>query len=693
MYPQPSSLPFDPTRITQPVMAINVTAPPFVPNYQCEDWAMPFRAYVAGCLMAEIQGGATRQPPAYLRIFAFNLFSQNNWNNEEFIGLFGKTMDWLILNVVYRSFPTIEEAVAGALPTWVSMVVAENTLIYRDLYGFIDQQQAAAVQSSVANMVSARDKITAFRARNQVWGYGNQQQQMQRPYGAPPQQPMMDPRMAYRQVAGQQFGHAAGAGGPVATIPAPGIDPRLTGSSTMQAPSTAGDQYSRMLAEDRAQQQPTATELLAPPFNPRTPKEQPIMQPQHEEHSFTELNDGSKLYSEEDGMQYWLPSEVQPHRPAYRPSTQMRLVRVMPDGAAFIEVHEKSDMEFAEHNLPNALTSVFGKPREGVQYDVARANVSFAKGAEEMADRMKWSIQAERLGDSDEGRQAKERADEPTVVVYTDDSWFNETSEVSTMVLTAAARVLRAAEAGVAPDVYRRFSYVSEPVICVEDQSELLRRFADSRTWLELAGKIADALTTTKDVALVEAVTRRAIVAINRTLALSLSIPPAELSLNPDGLDVETVQQLESILADQYPTAYASWKREQCNHIESIFQKIMPEEHATELRNVYVDPKNYPEGKAPYLALLTSCMSFTTLDVYVHDLDIAIDGDTGSLLTKENSGDLLSIVEGLFERLPKDHVFEKHIFQTNDGSLLEITKGDTGHEAYLLSRVQHLWFG
>lgn len=693
MYPQPSSLPFDPTRITQPVMQINVNAPPFVPNYQCEDWAMPFRSYVAGCLMAEIQGGATRHPPSYLRIFAFNMFAQNNWNNEDFIGLFGKTMDWLILNVVYRAFPSIEEAVAGALSTWVSMIVAENTLIFRDLYGYIDQSQAAAVQASLANMVSARDKITAFRARNPVWGYGNQQQ-MQRPYGVP-QQPMMDPRAMYRQAAGQQFGFpGAGVGGPVATIPAPGIDPRLTGSSSPSASSSnAGDQYSRMLAEDRAKQQPAAVDVLAPPFNPRTPKEQPTMMQPQIDHPVTELNDGSKLLSEEDGMQYWVPSDIQPHRPAYRPSSQLRLVRLMPDGAAFIEIHEKSDMEFAEHNLPNELSSVFGKPRDGVQYDVARANKAFAKGAEEMADRMKWSIQAERLGDTEEGHQAKERAEEPTTVVYTDDSWFNETSEVSTMVLTAAARVRHAAESGVAPDVYRRFSYVTEPVICVEDQSELLNRFADSRSWLELAGKIEDALRSTKDVALVEAVTRRAIIAINRTLALSLSIPPSNLSLNPDGLDVETVKALEEILGQQYPTAYEAWKREQCNHVEAIFQKIMPEEGATELRQIYVDPKKYPEGKAPYLALLTSCMSFTTLDIYVHDLDIEIDADTGSLLTKENSGDLLTVVDALFKSLPKEVIFEKHIFQTNDGALLEITKGDTGQDAYLLSRVQHLWFG
>lgn len=414
---------------------------------------------------------------------------------------------------------------------------------------------------------------------------------------------------------------------------------------------------------------------------------------QHQPTAYESFNDGSQLLSEADGMHLWKPSDTQPYRPAYHPSTQMRLVRVMPDGTAFIEVHEKENMQYDEHNLPNELTSTFGKKREGVQYDVARASSAFAKGAEEFADRMKWSVQASKLGDSDEGRQAKERAEEPTAVVVTYDAWFNETSEVATMAHTGAARVKKAAEMAEAPDVFRAFSYISEPVICEKDQSELLKRLADSRTWLELAGKVEEALKD-GDVGLIEAVSRRAIITLNRVLALSLSIPPDVVSLANDGFDSETIRELEEYLAQNFsPVFLNAYKREQRNHIDSMFQTIDSPEADAELRRGFVDPSQFPEGKAPYLALLTSCMSFTTLDIYAHDLDLEIDGDTGSLLTEENSGDVYRVIAGLFESLPKEYTFAKHLFQTNDGILLEVVKGDLVDGAYLLSRVHQVWFG
>jgi hypothetical protein len=696
-----TSLPFDPTRPTQPVMQIDIYRPPFVPDYQCEEWLMPHRPYIAGVLMAEIQGGALRQPPAPLRIFAFNLFAVNGWRNEEFAGMFGKACDYIAFTMTVErgKFMRVEEAVPNLMPTYVTLVVAENAQIFQGLFGYLDQEAAQHVQVGIANMVSLRDKLARFRSSNPVWGYGQQQQQMmQRPY-MQPNQPMMDPREMYRQSMQGQLGMVAGGG--VATIPQPGIDPRLMPSSYQSTPSSSENMYTRMLAEEREQQgvpaqqaQPSVTDLLAPPFNPRTPKEQPTMQTQPDQLTSGQmLDDGSKLYSEEDGMQFWLPSEVQPYRPVYHPSTQFRLVRVMPDGAAFIEVHDKANMEFSQHNLPNELTSTFGKKRDGVQYDVSRASSAFAKGAQELAERMKWSIQSTQLGDTDEGRQAKERAEEPTAIVVTHDAWYNETSEVMAMVYTGVARAEKAATMQEAPDVFRCFSYISEPVICDKDQSDLLRRFSDSRTWLELAGKVEEALKD-GDVGLVETVSRRAIITLNRVLALSLSIPPDTLSLANDGFDVATIQELEDYLAQNYsPIFINAYKKQQRNYIDSMFQTIAPKEAEDELRRNIIDPVKFPEGKAPYLALLTSCMSFTTLDIYAHDLDLELDADTGSLLTEENSGDVYRVIAELFNSLPKEHTFNKHLFQTNDGVLLEVVKGDLADGAYMLSRVHQIWFG
>ena len=404
----------------------------------------------------------------------------------------------------------------------------------------------------------------------------------------------------------------------------------------------------------------------------------------------TELEDGSILIPEAMSTYVWAPTEEQPARPVYHPSTQERFHRVMRDGTVFIEVHDKINMDFEEHNLPH---SIFGKPREGVAYDIARANQAFGRGAKEFAERMDWTIKANHLGETEEGQQAREKADQdPVSVVDIADDWICEVSEVSLMVDTGVSRAEHAARTQKAPDVFRRYAFISEPVICETDQSDLLRRLSDSRSWLELAGKIEAALKE-NDIGFVEAVTRRAIVTLNRVLALHMSIPPEMLSLGTD-FDVATIQELESALEEMLsPVFVSAYKKHQRHHILSMFQPITDSEVEKKLRETFVDPAKFPEGKAPWIGFLTSCMTFTTLDLYARDLDLELDPDTGSLLTKENSGDLHTVVMDLYARLPKDRTFAKHLFQTNDGVLLEVVEGDLVADAYILARVPQVWFG
>lgn len=689
----PSPLQFDPQRITQPLVHIDINNPPFVPNYQCEDYLWQFRPYIAGLLMIEIQGGASRQPPSPLRIYAFNQFAVNNWQNEDFVGLFGKACDYVAMAMYGREFHSPDEAATQLMPRLVTMVVAENTQFFPDLQRYINQEAWHAVQQNLQMWQRTKMALEQYRMRQPVFGYG---QQAPRPY-AQPQQQGMDPRMMYRQQTTSQL--AAAAGGGVAVIPEPGqssyLDPRLASAAQSSIPSGTENEYTRMMAREQRQQpaqQQYAADPLKQPFSPRTPREEPAMQATQEIEKFQVpvFDDGSILVPEEISTHTWVPTETQPYRPAYHPSTQARFHRVMPDGVVFIEVQEKVNMDFEQHNLPN---SIFGKQREGVEYDVLRANEGFARGATEFADRMKWTIQAQQLGDTDEGRLSKERADaEGVSVVIVEDDWLCDVSEVGLMVLTGVSRAQKAADMEKAPDVFRRYGFVSEPIICAEDQTDLLRRLADSRTWLELAGKIEDAAKD-HDLGFVEAVSRRSIIALNRVLALNMSIPPDMLQLGAD-FDVATIQELELALSNDYSTVFVSaYKNHQRNHIQAMFQSIPDADVEKSLREAYVDPTKFPEGKAPWLGLLTSCYSFTTLDMYAHDLDLEIDPDTGSLLTEENSGDVYRVMSDLFGRLPKDRTFAKHLFQTNDGVLLEVVQGDIGQDAYLLSKVASVWIG
>ena len=693
---QNPSLLFDPINAQSQFMQIDINNPPFVPNYQCEPQIQPYGPYCAGVLMIELQAAATRNP---LRMYAYNMYSANNWRNDDFLMLFGATMDYVACSLLVdrsEGFREPGEAIQRLAPRMVSLMVANNTQKFPALVNYIDQDTYQDVMRQVKFWQTLNQTLDNFRMRNQVFGYGpnfrpNVSMAPQVQQGAYGQQGGYPPPNVGMQLGqGNRMALQAAVGGGAPHVPFSGGLPAPETSYVHQRMNPVEDDnpYARMRRNQAAKEPVTdVTAILTPPFNPRT--KEPVTM---ETVSFVEqipLDDGSYLIPEAESAHIWRPTEEQPYRPVFHPSKQVRYHRIMPDGTVFVEVHDKQpNMDYTKHNLPN----IFGKPREGAAYDIARSTEGFARGAKEFASRMEWTIQASKLGDSDEGREAQAKADETPVSVVVQDEWRADVSEVAIMLSTSVRKLQHAVEVGKSPDVFRHYGYVAEPVLCITDQSDLLRRLGDSRTYLELAEKLNFAAKE-NDLGLVETVGRRAIQMLNRVLSLNLSIPPDQLSLGTD-FDADTIRELEDALNTGYGTTVLNaYRANQRNHIESIFQTIEAIEIENGLRDDLVDKSKFAEGKAPWLALLTASYSFTILDMYAQDLDINLDSDTGSLLTEENSMDLYGVMLDLFTRLPQDKTFYRHLFQTNDGVILEVTKGDIGQDAFIISRSPTLWFG
>jgi hypothetical protein len=711
MYPsQQQQLPFNPQQPTHPFVALDLNQPnpPFVPHYQCEPWLQDYSHYAAALLVLELQAGCQRGP---LRIFTYNMMAHNNYQNPDFLTLFGATMDYVAMNLYQNKFRDPSEALVQLAPQMVTMYVAQVLTFFRPLENWIDQQQYVAINDTILFLQKVQHALELFRQQNPCYGYG---QPIRRQWVAQQQ-----PQQQYQQHTqygggggqgpGMRFpGHnplASAAGGGVATLSAPA--PR---AGTMQGGGRFGgggeqsdSPYAQMLKDSKSRQpqqqdvvdvnftEPQGGDLLRPPFTPRTQTEMNHQQQAAGPQIDLEA-DGSFLVLEGMSQYAWKPSERQAYRPAFHPSHQIRYHRVYPDGTVVVEVQEKhpTDMDFDQHNQAN---SVFGKPRDGVTYDVARSNQAFARGATEFAERMNWTIQAQQHGDTDEGRAASDKANaEPQAVVVVSDTWLTDVSETSLMLTTGLRRLARAAE-GTAPDVFRMYGYVAEPVICEKDQSEVIKSLAQAGSYRELAQRLDEVTQAGADVGLVEAIVRRTIVLLNRVLALSLSIPPDELALGTD-FDVATVDALEGVLRDTYgPVVYNAFKSKERNHIASIFQGVEAEDVGKHLRDLYLDGILYPEGKQPYLALLVARESFTVLDVYAAELDLDLDADTGSLISKENCGDVFQVLSDLFARLPRNMPFYRHLLQTNDGVLLEVVEGDIGTDAYLISRTPAVFYG
>lgn len=698
---QNPSLLFDPLNATAPFAQIDVNNPPFVPNYQCEPQIQQYGPYCAGLLMIELQSAAQRNP---LRMFAFNMYAANYWKNDDFLVLYGATMDYVACSLLAdrsEGFRSPDEAIQRLAPRMVSLMVANNTQKFPALVNYIDQDTYQDVMRQVQFWSVLDNTLNNFRRQSPVFGYGptfrpNQSMMMQPPMGGGYQQgggyPLPQQHMPMQMGGANRMALQAAVGGGAQPFTRSLPSPDSSYVSQRMNPEEQDDPYARMRRNresnqaDVNQRAPAAVEVLAPPFNPRT-KEPVIMEDARAVQ--IPLDDGSYLIPEAESAHIWRPTEEQPYRPVFHPSTQVRYHRIMRDGTVFVEAHDKQpNMDYEKHNLPN----IFGKPREGAAYDIARSTQGFSRGAAEFAHRMDWTVKAHTLGDTDEGREAQKKADEAPVSVIVQDEWHADVSEVSNMLYAGVSKLQAAAESGTSPDVFRLYGYVAEPVLCVTDQSDLLRRLGESRTYLELAEKLNYAAKE-NDLGLVETVGRRSIQMLNRVLSLNLSIPPDQLSLGTD-FDADTIRELEDALETGYSAVFMdAYRSQQRIHIESIFQHIDSDEIWQNLQDDLVDKSKFPEGKAPWVALLTASYSFTILDMYSHDLDLNLDAETGSLVTEQNSGDLYKVLVDLFTRQPQDKTFYRHLFQTNDGVVLEVTKGDIGIDAYLISRSPTLWFG
>lgn len=693
-------LPYDPTQPQWPFQQVDMTrAPAFIPPYQCEQEFQGWVGYATNLAMAHLQSAAQRNAP---RMFTYNQFTRpgnlydpnTRWQNFDFLMLVGKIMDHTVLSLVHdrrENFPDPASAIQVISERIVDLMVGVAVTETPALQRYVDQEMFNQAMAQATYWQRLNEQLKNFRMRVQIFGYGPQMQQQ---FNQQPGSPFPQHQQQFQPGAGtvNALGLAVGVATQSLGHQVPGHDTSFVHQRVNHEQQESP--YARMKREkleaQQAHQQRAAPviDVLAQPFHPR--KEEPVVM----DVSYTPavaqtLDDGSVLIPEALSKHSWKPTEIQPYRPAYRPSSEMRMHRIFPDGTVFVEVHSiNENMDYEKHNLPN----VFGRKRDNVPYDVARANEALSRGAQEFSERMKWSTEAQRLGETTEGQQAQDKANEEPVSVIVIDEWRVDWSEVNIMLSTGIRKLQKAAELGKSPDVFRMYGYVTEGILCQQDESKLFDELADSRTYAELAEKLKTAVKDGHDLGLIETVTRRAIVLLNRVLSLKLSIPPGDCSLGTD-FDPETIYELEGVLNTEYGSqVVAAYRSGQRNSIESIFQSIESPEIEQELRGGVLDTSKFPEGKAPWLGLATCAYSFTMLDMYSHDLDLNLDADTGSQLQQEKAPDLFVILADLFARLPADKTFYRHLFQTLDGVVLEITQGAIGLEAYMVSRSPQLWF-
>lgn len=642
-------LPFDPQNFMWPMLNINVNYPPFVPNIQTLPDLQGYLPIISGMAMQEVQQTARNNA---LRVFAFNRYAQNSFNNAEFSGLVSAIVDYVILLThFWRSVPDYTAAVHKAVPEATSMYTASEIYYYPQLEAYLDPQTLNEVRTTFQDFQRVGNEIQSLKRSGQ-WPVGQYQQQPQQ--GFPQYNPNQYSAPAYRQgPATQQTGGAA---------------PSIVGNGSRSAPASSSSLGVNSVSASRWDNK--ASEVLQQPFESRSAavNNEPVVVDQIMatpaepapllELPVTQLSHHPKL---EDGRLWYLP--------AFDPAQYELTLVQLPDGSTSPKINPRPNVQdYDKHRLPNA----FGPVPVNLELHSGEALRRLEEGIKE--------LNGEKPEHADDNP-----AYQPSVFVKTDIAIVTSENEAW---LTSMLERLAKTDAKPEPDIFRMYFQIAEPIIGMhnedEDEDEAVQSLARSVSFIALRETL-NAQVNSMSPALWEAVNNRLTRTINRLLRQNLSVP--KLSIDSFSEDiVDLLEHLEDTYGDVVRNALTKHQR---RIIEQTF--ITPEpDAARQITEALLDGRDYGDNK-PNITYLASDVSLTLLNCRVWDLGIDLVPDVASVLTRKYAPVLYELVVNLFHETKDVANFARHLIRTNDNRVLEASRGfipQGGEEAYLLTLIE-----
>jgi hypothetical protein len=169
MQPQ-MQLPVNPTQITNQPVNVSPGQPHFIPAVNVPQQIQQYIPLITSVIIMEIQNKMQQNP---LRVFMFNLYSMNQYNNREFTELVEICSNYIHLVMMNgREYNSIEGAVLGVVQNVVTMMACAQIKPFPSLMQLLQPDlQQSAVNGTRALETIVRD-ITA--STRQQGGYNTQ---------------------------------------------------------------------------------------------------------------------------------------------------------------------------------------------------------------------------------------------------------------------------------------------------------------------------------------------------------------------------------------------------------------------------------------------------------------------------------------------------------------------------------------
>lgn len=693
-YGQPAfqELPFPDNRLLFQPIQVAYGNPPFLPQvpYMPQELAQFFPLIVSASIDA-IQSKCNQNT---LRVFLFNQMAQQGFNNPEFTAFVDAVIRIVEMQMYKLQYRDVSSSAQKAAELYAELCVAANTQRFPALLRSVDQTVLPHIQSALRDLGMLGQDLSQFQqgkargfannAPQQQQGYPNQYpNQYSNQYGVPQQQ-YAAPQQQFPQPGFNRWnnptahvdGGAVSAGG----IQSPQNYNTSTGGEAMYGKSN-DPIAQRFEATERLRQSASSVHAqniqdlrrekeTAIMGNMPKPVGVPAIPSQELPPEFMEV------YKASSSPVKWQPSEEYPVVPAYDPNTADLYYQIVGENQIkpLIKKKEQSEMDIEKHLMvpsyvkvpPAAVKSLDSDVRVFQTMEAARAQAKDAEEAEPLEVNM----------------------------AYKDSSFYSETS-LEQLWFNNDVTLATMKRSGKKANVFRSCGVLLDPLVCTINPKPMIAEFAQAENFDQLCRKMLTAQDGINDGTYVDGdaksltfVNRRLTKRLNDFLKHNLAVPNGWIdSFMDDAKDV--IPYLEK----KYGAKFAEALRTR--------QKLLIEQALFYGDSEFEKDQNtnlFPFTDVDVEILLGSvtityfCDNYTltSMDLFAHELkaEVLKEGEISCGVFNAQTPTLRQIVENIFthERSLKV-TFSKHLIQTADKVVIEVTKSPIQEDFFLMAAV------
>lgn len=728
---QQAQLPFDPFNATNPQLPVQIGYAPFQVQVSCSQAMQTYVGLVTSLLIAEIQ---SRVQSNALRMFMFNQYSRNGYQNEDFVELIDISINYAEVLLMQRRAQNTEQAIRQAVAEVCSFAACGPVRDFPAIQSYLNPQMIQEAQQGLSNMSLIVRQVMEMKARqNGGFPQGNQFGGQQIGGYPPGMQPGFQPGFQPQNPGMFRQGLTPGQTGlwrsetqmpnrvqPQTSYDTTSVDSqanrmldrlrRQTGQTAEHVTQSAQQSHqmlhSRFITPTAAAvqseqpktpfiQQPFKGKPANPGYNPNaiisefgTGIQTPIDQAMKSMDSTavpvtTQAPINTQQVSTAERKLYkpgeikWVSTKEQPYLPAYNPRTH-KIAFTHSDAGNVIAVlikkteSEMNMMEYDQHAIGRVPT----------------APSRFQKKEAETDPTTQITDKPEILS---------------AVKLISSGRTFLETSEAAGAIAANIDAILTGKLDNVCNAV-RTTIEVASPLVC--NNQEMVRHYTARIEEISNSGNFDDAvrllktLNAPEDALLVNKVDAVLTEELMNVLRVNLMLKVRIDSFLEDALALDTV--LRNRFGDDVANALKNQEAKilsRCistlsgDDVKAFELHVMYDGDAPELETLEdsatteeTDALKAQQEAKPGLAFMVNRVTYTHSAAHAYQLELALVDKQPALLTAEASPILYSMAVALFEDEEIRRVdYRRHYFVTKDGVRLQITRGYLNRSSYIVA--------